>query len=48
MERAKVIFRPVQVPSISEQYRDLALYFEELGETELAEFYKELSLVEGK
>ena len=48
MERAKVIFRPVQVPSISEQYRDLALYFEELGETELAAFYKELSLAEGK
>lgn len=46
--QARIVFKPAQAPSASEQYRDLALYFEELGETELAAFYKELSLMEGK
>lgn len=46
--RFSLLAGKIEAKSKSEQYRDLTLYFEELGETELAAFYKELSLVEGK
>ena len=43
MERAKVIWKPVVIPSAQEQYADLSKYFAEEGDIILADFYAELS-----
>lgn len=43
MEKCKVIFKPVVIPSAKEQYFDLSRYFQEQEDADLAEFYRELA-----
>ena len=43
MEKCKVISRPASAPSAKEQYFDLSRYFQEQGDADLAEFYRELA-----
>lgn len=43
MEKCKVIFKPVVVPSAKEQYFDLSRHFQEQGDIDLANFYRELA-----
>lgn len=46
--RAKIISLPTKitpaVPSVRQQYMDLAAYFEGEGDVELAKFYRTLAL----
>lgn len=43
MEKCRIIFKPAVVPSAREQYLDLSRYFQEQGDIDLSEFYRELA-----